>query len=154
MQKERLFSHQLHTIPGRFIKNHIDEWYKRNPSSDPPSLMMYEISTPLSQSVAPVPVVSTVSTNMSSLTFALTADQHIAALEQEIYTLRSGKKLFDGVKITRPHQCTKVAGPSTIPAPTPPPKVPEILKSKDTSSSNPISTTPPSSQSNITPSSI
>jgi hypothetical protein len=63
------------TIPGRFIKNRVDKWYKRNPSSDPPALMMYEISTPSTQSVAPPPVVLTISMNMSSSTFALTADQ-------------------------------------------------------------------------------
>src|SRR3981189_1754073 len=141
------------TIPGRFIKNRVDEWYKRNPRSDPPSLMMYEISTSSTQPTVAPPAVSTVSTNMSSSTFALTADQRIAALEQEIYALRSGKKLFDGIEITHPHQCTKVAGPSTAPAPTPSPKVIEILKLKDTSLSNPIPTMLPSSQIDTMPSS-
>jgi hypothetical protein len=41
-------------------------------------------------------MISTPSTNV------LTAEQQIAALEQEIFALRSAKKNFDGVEITRP----------------------------------------------------
>jgi hypothetical protein len=64
------------SIPGRFIKDHIDEWHKRNPVKSTSSSLMYEIN--------PVAMLSqtSVATNMVStlLTDVFTADQRIAAL--------------------------------------------------------------------------
>jgi hypothetical protein len=57
-------------------------------------------------------MVSTSSTN------AFTADQHIAALEQEIFNLRNAKRTFDGVEILKPACANKSI-------PTEQPKVPE-----------------------------
>jgi hypothetical protein len=94
------------TMPGQFIKNQISEWHKRNPSplksdsktsaSSTSSSMMYEISpiaTINSSNFATGNMVSTPPIN------GFMADQCIAALEQEIFTLRSAKKNFDRVEI-------------------------------------------------------
>jgi hypothetical protein len=72
---------------------------------------MYEIN--------PVATLSqtSIATNMVS-TNAFTADQRIAALEQEIFNLRNAKTTFDGVEILEP-TCTNK------PNPTEQPKVPE-----------------------------
>jgi hypothetical protein len=85
------------SIPGRFIKDHIDEWHKCNPTKSTSSSLMYEIN-PVSASSQ-----TSVATNMvlTSSTNVFTADQHIAALEQEIFTLRNTKRTFDGVEILK-----------------------------------------------------
>jgi hypothetical protein len=54
------------------------------------------------------------------LTNAFTADQHIAALEQEIFNLRNSKRTFDGVEILKPAHANK-------PNPTEQPKAPESM---------------------------
>jgi hypothetical protein len=61
-----------------------------------------------------------VSTNMvsTSSTNAFTADQRIAALEQEIFDPRNAKRAFDGVEILKPARANK-------PVPTEQPKAPE-----------------------------
>jgi hypothetical protein len=59
-------------------------------------------------------MVSTSSTNV------FTADQHIAALEQEIFNLRNAKRTFDGVEILKPTHANK-------PIPTEQPKAPELM---------------------------
>jgi hypothetical protein len=63
---------------------------------------------------------TSVSTNMvsTSSTNVFTADQPIAALEQEIFTLRNAKRTFDGVEILKPARANK-------PVPLEQPKVPE-----------------------------
>jgi hypothetical protein len=63
---------------------------------------------------------TSVATNivLTSSTNAFTADQHIAALEQEIFNLRNAKRTFDGVEILKPTCANK-------PNPTEQPKVPE-----------------------------
>jgi hypothetical protein len=64
---------------------------------------MYEIN--------PVAISSqtSVATNMvsTSSTNAFTADQRIAALEQEIFNLRNAKRTFDGVEILKPAHANK-----------------------------------------------
>jgi hypothetical protein len=84
-----------HSIPGRFIK---DQWHKCNPIKSTSSSLMYEINPVLvsSQTSVATNMVSTSSTNV------FTADQHIDALEQEIFTLINAKKTFDGVEILKP----------------------------------------------------
>jgi hypothetical protein len=52
----------------------------------------------LSQTSVSTNMVSTLSTNV------FTADQHIAALEQEIFNLRNARRTFDGVEILKPPQ--------------------------------------------------
>jgi hypothetical protein len=97
-----------HSIPGQFIKDQIDKWHKRNSTlkldskilaSSTSLSMMYEISpiTKINSSdFAAANMVLTTQINV------FTADQHIAALEQEIFTLQSAKKNFDGVEILQP----------------------------------------------------
>jgi hypothetical protein len=77
-----------HSIPSWFIKDHINEWHKRNPSTSTSSSLMYEINpvAALSQTSVLTNMVST------SLTNVFTADQCIAALEQEIFNLRNLKE--------------------------------------------------------------
>jgi hypothetical protein len=67
----------LHSIPGQFIKDHIGEWHKHNPSTSTSSSLMYDIDpvVTLSQTSVATNMVSMSSTNV------FTADQHIAALE-------------------------------------------------------------------------
>jgi hypothetical protein len=103
----------LHSIPSRSIKDRIDEWHKRN-HTKPTSFLMYGIN--------PVSVLShtSVATNMvlTSSTNVFTADQCIAAPEQEIFAPRNAKRTFDGVKILKPTHANK-------PVPAEQPKVPE-----------------------------
>jgi hypothetical protein len=102
------------SFPGQFIKDCIDEWHKRNPSPSTSSSLMHEINpvTALSQTSVSTNMVSTSSTNV------FTADQCIAALEQEIFNLINAIRTFDGVEILKP-ACTNK------PVPTEQPKVPE-----------------------------
>jgi hypothetical protein len=92
-----------HSIPGQFIKDHIDEWHKRNPTKSTSSSLMYEINLVVvsSQTSVATNMVSTSSTNV------FTADQHIAILEQEIFALRNAKRTFDGVEILKPTHANK-----------------------------------------------
>jgi hypothetical protein len=64
---------------------------------------MYEINpvTTSSQTSVSTNMVSTSSTNV------FTADQRIAALEQEIFNLRNAKRTFDGVEILKPARANK-----------------------------------------------
>jgi hypothetical protein len=82
--------------------------------------MMYEIS-PITKinslDFAMANMVSTTPVNV------FTADQCIAALEQEIFTLHSTKKNFDGVEISQP--APKSAPKANKPAQTNTPKTPE-----------------------------
>jgi hypothetical protein len=104
-----------HSIPSRFIKDYIDEWYKHNLVKSTFSSLIYEIN--------PVATLSqtSVATNMVSMssTNAFTVDQCIVTLEQEIFNLRNAKRPFDGVEILKP-ACT------IKPNPTEQPKVPEL----------------------------
>jgi hypothetical protein len=86
------------SIPSWFIKDHIEEWHKRNPVKSMSSSLMYEINpvATLSQTSVATNMVSTSSTN------TFTADQCIAMLEQEIFDLRNAKCTFDGVEILKP----------------------------------------------------
>src|SRR3979490_921317 len=84
-----------HKIPGLTIKDCIDEGHRQNPtpastSSTATTLMMYRISTAS-------PTDSPISADQTMLQFDAT--KKIAALEKEIYALRSGKKVFDGVAL-------------------------------------------------------
>jgi hypothetical protein len=103
------------SIPGWFIKDCIDEWHKYNPSTSTSSSLMYEINPVAmsSQTSVAINIVSTLSTNV------FTADQRIAALEQEICNLRNAKRTFDGVEILKPTHANK-------PVPTEQPKAPEL----------------------------
>jgi hypothetical protein len=65
---------------------------------------------------------ASVATNMvlTLSTTVFTADQCIAALEQEIFNLRNARRTFDGVEILKPARANK-------PVPTEQPKVPELM---------------------------
>jgi hypothetical protein len=104
------------SIPGWFIKDCINEWHKRNSSTSTSSSIMYEINPVAASSQ------TSVATNMAltSSTNVFTADQCIAALEQEIFNLENAKRTFDGVEILKPTHANK-------PVPTEQPKVPESM---------------------------
>jgi hypothetical protein len=87
-----------HSIPGRYIKDRIDEWHKRNPVKSTSSSLMCEINPVATSSQ------TSVATNMVSTSSAnvFTTDQRITALEQEIFNLRNAKRTFDGVEILKP----------------------------------------------------
>jgi hypothetical protein len=92
----------------------IDKWHKCNPVKPISSSLMYKINPVATSSQ------TSVATNMvlTSSTNAFTADQRIAALEQEIFYLRNAKRTFDGVEILEPTRANKTN-------PTEQPKVPE-----------------------------
>src|SRR6202453_4572146 len=68
------------------------------------ALLMYEIS----------PVVAPVTVTTPAPTFTLSDAECIAALEQEIYTLRSSKQVFDGVKITTKPRRVVIPPPTAL----------------------------------------
>jgi hypothetical protein len=90
------------SIPGRYIKDRIDEWHKHNPVKSTSSSLMYEINPVATSSQ------TSIATNMVSMssTNVLTADQCIAMLEQEIFNLRNAKHTFDGLEILKPARLT------------------------------------------------
>jgi hypothetical protein len=120
------------SIPGQFIKDHIDKWHKRNPVKSTSSSLMYEINpvTTSSQTSIATNMVSTSSTN------TFTADQCIAALEQEIFNPRNAKRTFDGVEILKPARANKAN-------PTEQPKVPESMIKPAPPPEKPTTTTQP-----------
>jgi hypothetical protein len=93
-------------IPGRFIKEQIDEWARRNPQTNATPSLMYNIA-PSSTPSRGVYQVSDLST---------TNEERIAKLEQELYALRSGRPFAR----TDPNVPTVPATRSSVPpAPTP-----------------------------------
>jgi hypothetical protein len=124
------------SIPSRFIKDCIDEWNKCNPVKSTSSSLMYKINPVVASSQL------SVSTNMvsTSSTNVFTADQRIAALEQELFNLRNAKCTFDGVEILKPARANK-------PNPTEQPKVPELTTKPALPPEKPnLSTPSPTSQ--------
>jgi hypothetical protein len=93
---------------------------------------MYEINPVATSSQ------TSVSTNMvsTSSTNVFTADQCIAALEQEIFNLRNAKRTFDGVEILKPVRANK-------PNPTEQPKAPESTTKPAPPPEKPTATTQP-----------
>jgi hypothetical protein len=85
---------------------------------------MYEINPVATSSQ------TSVSTNMVSTSSAnvFTADQRIAALEQEIFNLRNAKRTFDGVEILKPVRANEPnppeqpKAPESMTKPVPPPE--------------------------------
>ncbi|KAF8222324.1 hypothetical protein L208DRAFT_1524352 [Tricholoma matsutake] len=71
-------------IPGRYIKERVDEWLRRNPQVTITPSLMYNIASSISLTTLPRGMyqVSEVSN---------TADDRIAELEEELFTLRSGR---------------------------------------------------------------
>jgi hypothetical protein len=120
------------SIPGRYIKDRIDKWHKCNPVKSTSSSLMYEINPVATSSQ------TSVSTNMvsTSSTNVFTADQRIAALEQEIFNLRNAKRTFDGVEILKPARANK-------PNPTEQPKAPESMTKPAPPPEKPTTTTQP-----------
>jgi hypothetical protein len=93
---------------------------------------MYEInpSATLGQISVATNMVSTLSTNV------FTADQRIAAQEQEIFYLRNAKRTFDGVEISKPARANK-------PNSTEQPKVRESMTKPAPPPEKPTTTTQP-----------
>jgi hypothetical protein len=102
------------STPGWFIKDRPNKWHKHNHTTSTSSSLIYGINPVLvsSQTSVATNIVSMSSTNV------FTADQCIAALEQEIFTLTNAKRTFDGVEILKPARANK-------PVSTEQPKVPE-----------------------------
>ena len=121
-------------IPGRWLKDRINEWHRRNQGQiSTSSTMMYEVSRsqprPSNQ-----PVYTADSRHPQS--FHLSATDRLAALEYEIKTLQN-RKMFDGVEILKrpqrkpeasttvdPPRVAKtkpVQAPTSTPAPAPQP---------------------------------
>jgi hypothetical protein len=71
-------------IPGCFIKEHIDEWLRRNPKVPIIPALMYGIALPQTSTPTPKGIyqISDIVNNNKEC---------IAALEQELFTLWSGK---------------------------------------------------------------
>jgi len=102
------------TMPGRWLRERIDEWHQRNPGQTASP----EFTRGLSQ----------------QLVYEIqdeSAEQRIAALEKEIFALRN-KEVFDGVEVPRrkvgpparkPADAQQVQAPAAAHA-----QVPEILK--------------------------
>jgi hypothetical protein len=128
----------LHSIPGQFIRDRIDEWHKHNLSKSTSSSLMYEINPVVASSQTSVATnkVLILSTNV------FTADQCIATLEPEIFNLRNATRTFDGVEILKPARANK-------PVPTEQPKVPELTTqstpplSQPAPAEKPVATTQP-----------
>jgi hypothetical protein len=77
--------------PGKWLRERVDEWHRRNPNQlavvevvarNNSQQLMYEIQ------------------NDNAAMYHLSDNERIAALEQEIYTLRS-RQVFDGVEVPR-----------------------------------------------------
>ena len=104
------------TIPGEWLRDRIDEWYRQNSASSSSNQaststdqLVYQI-----QSLSPQP---TIVPATSTSTFQLSADERIAILEYELNTLRN-KSTFDGVEIPRRKRPANVPVPATnTPAP-------------------------------------
>ena len=71
-------------IPGRYIKDRVDEWIRRNPGVLPSPALMYGI--------VPSPVSSSSPRGVYPIANLTNhSDDRIAALERELYALRSGR---------------------------------------------------------------
>jgi hypothetical protein len=131
-------------IPGRFIKERIDEWHRRNPEAPAVPALMYGIAPSPPSTPAPKGVY-----HVASL--ANNAEDRIAALEREIFALRSGK-LFSRpasnqaatTSDTRPSSSRAPSEP-VVQCPTNTPSASSTVTNHTTSTS-----TPPSSSASIT----
>jgi hypothetical protein len=128
-------------IPGRCIKDRIDEWLRRNPDTTITPALMYGI--------APSPAPTTTPRGVYQINdMNVAADIRIARLEQELYALRSGRG-FTRTDLDAPVVPVVQPSISSIPPPLAPivPPIPTV-PAPSTSS---IATNPPTS--NATPAS-
>jgi hypothetical protein len=137
------------SIPGRFIKDRIDEWRRRNPESTSTA------SPTLLYGIAPSPVSTPSPRGIYSVaTLASKADERIANLEREILALRSGKPYArnDNSQSNIPASSTNAEIPRAA-IPTDPITTPELstdsqhppsstAKNNSAPASTPTSTTP------------
>lgn len=79
--------------PGKWLRDRVDEWHRRNPNQR----AVVEIAT--RNSTNSQQLMYEIQDNVTA-SYQLTSDARIAALEQEIYTLRS-RQVFDGVEVPR-----------------------------------------------------
>jgi hypothetical protein len=101
---------------------------------------MYEINPVATSSQ------TSVATNMvlTSSTNVFTADQHIAALEKEIFNLRNAKRTFDGVEILKPAHANKSVSteqpkaPESTTKPVPPLSQPALVEKPTTMTQPPV----------------
>ncbi|KAF8222465.1 hypothetical protein L208DRAFT_1322563, partial [Tricholoma matsutake] len=120
------------SIPGRFIKECIDEWWKHNPDATPAATLLFSIA----------PSAPSTSTTDS--------EDRIAALEREIFTLQSGRPFLRPNKEVRnsvPAMTTPIPASSTSTGTVPPPST-----SSSTTVNPSTSTTTPTSTSTTLPS--
>jgi hypothetical protein len=113
------------SIPRCFIKEHIDKWLRRNPEVPIVPALMYGIALP--QTLTPTPKgiyqISDIANNDKEC---------IAALEQELFALRSGKPFL---QTDNCHNAAPTSQPSTTNAPVPGPPIVPIP-------SGPVTSTP------------
>jgi len=107
-------------IPGRFIKERIDEWTRRNAQTTAAPALMYNIAPSMTSTTPPKGI-------YQDSDILATAQNRIAKLEQELFALRSGRafaRTDNNIPTVSPPR------PSNPPAPaertTPPISVPSI----------------------------
>jgi len=99
-------------IPGRWLIERIDEWHKRNPGQVVTGTMLHEITS----TATLVPTQAHILANRgepTSAKFEFSAEDRIAALEAEIYSLKAKKRNdneTEGVR-TRKQRAAKAADP-------------------------------------------
>jgi hypothetical protein len=123
-------------IPGEWLRDRVDEWHKRNPNQK----AVVELERNSQQLMYGIQ-------SEGTATFHLSADERIAALEQEIYTLRN-KQLFDGVEVPRrkvgpPARKNAQPVPDALPERAQTPEPPAIPATKSTKSDKPSTTQAP-----------
>jgi hypothetical protein len=131
------------SIPGCFIKERVNEWLRRNPEVPIIPALMYGIALPQTSTPTPKGIyqISDIANNDK---------ERIAALEQELFVLRSGKPFLrtdnhhNAAMTLRPAATNVPApGPPTVPNPvhpaisTPPPSTSSTAPNPSTSTSQP-----------------
>jgi len=98
-------------IPGRWIKERIDEWHKRNPSTA--AHMLYGISpSPVTSQASPHPILVS-----QILPASIAEEDRIKELERELFALRSGRKLSPGIVHRSTEEPDVPSLPKDLPAP-------------------------------------
>jgi hypothetical protein len=120
------------SIPGCFIKEHVNEWLRRNPKVPIVPALMYGIALPQNSTPTPKGIyqVADITNNDK---------EHIVALKQELFALQSGKPFS---QTDNCHNAALTSRPSTTNVPAP---GPQIVPNQ----SGPVILTPPPSTSSM-----
>ena len=114
------------TIKGTWLRDRINKWHRQNPNQ----LAVVEVAT--RNNAVGQQLMLEVNSGDSAV-YRLTADERIAALEQEIYNLRS-KEVFDGVHMPPRRKTSAPTGPNDAAIKIGPPKkkVPPVASTEAT----------------------